>query len=1616
MTDVDEYGIPIKTASAPADEFGIPIKKKVDTSVSAPTAPSLSIGSPNFLSTPQSIENSPVSDPALREQMKQQREQRAADLSNHLKENIAALNPEAKAAIEDAIPKIANNDNITAETPEEKAHYDFMQTIPGKIIGNLKYVQSKATKGTIDVVKGAAHLASLPLPKAMTPDFDTPLNKLTDAANFGLSESDQDRLTKSNPLLNPVGMMAEFAPAIAGGEASGAPKTLMYMQGVGQGKDLADKIPGLNPVAKEALIQGSGAVNLLLTDVFKGAKISPSLQGKIVSSIAADAIKESAGKDISTTSFKDLLTNKAATAAQWLEQSPVEAMAHYNETAKTFLKLNAANFALHKGVDALNDKPVFNESLGDLADAAKNSLTKEAPIFAALPAIGALSKLTPLSSYKNEAAESIMRNPSDQNVLDLKQQIAEHGTKQGWTPEETNATLGHVDEIAKAAKTLPNTIPDEKKADAIDLVMNRNDLQDRLAKVQENKKQLDPSLQELPNAQETYLTDKIEQANDKLRNIVTGGKTTYSKGIGDEEGKFFKTTNGTKEEIEPSRYELENTERTAKSNINNLIPTKNESENEQTKIGATEDEEGSTESSVAEQPVNSTSIEESTKKGDETNGERNVVEGGDEPPFKEKAIDAVTHGIVYSPDEKFDGYAPRFDFGMSKAEKDKAVNDIKNGNYETAPAKKMLSKLQEWDKNDNYPIIEGNGGHTERRTGATSAEIQKHIDDAKAINLGELTKSQIEEFNKSAKDLGITAEDVKAYEDHRNASNGATDNRRAVESVEEPLQQPGNDTPTSSTQSSSGEAAQGNGDQVKKTILTKRAYEGDIQPEVKKHLEEKGLTRNTFSQEERSKQATDFVNKFGDDAALHAVRSGDVEGGMAASILAQLQIKNSREMSELPTGSEEREDLAKKQADIIDLSEKKGYSGGEFNGQLAYEYQNKELNYASVKRDVERLTNKPLTAEQNKKAEELTAENEKLKKQAQESEAKLIEETDKAFAAGKEEAKNETNAQKAKRLADKIRAGKIHKSSLFSSASPASLAWDTAIEITAKSVEAGGKLADAIQDGLDHIKSTEWYKSLSTPKQQQAEKEFKDSQFNTSGSTDLHDLQERFLDKTDNKFTPSEARDIWKYIKDNYLENGTSYKDAISKTADDLGLSWRQISEAITTPKNKRMSDEMWKRQSDFARHRTAIKNWIDDQNKSTAGKALQKVSGLFRGVAVFGHGGIFMGTHAGMTLFNPSTWNRTVPAFFRGWKYAYGNEAAYIRSMEELKNSPNYVMAQRAGLKNNPERINTEEYQKSQKFLGKLGMAGEKGFNAVKVLRQDLFDYHYDKLTPAERDDPATAASIAHLVNLATGATNIKIPSWVNEATFAGGMEAARWEKLTASPVKATQVALNAIINPSKASTADRVFAKVWARRVGEQLATYSSLLLANAAIQNTLNPKNPVNYTNPNKPDFLKFKFGDLTIDPTSGMRGVGMFMYNLGQIPFESKKELRGEKRIAVAGKNIANYGRGKLAPLYGTAADFFSGADYNNNVMPYSHDKPNKGKHKLEWFPEYISSKAPLPFAEAANVAYKSAEEHGANKMVLNDVLRGIMSGAISGTTGFRVGEYDASAPENNKKHK
>ena len=660
--------------------------------------------------------------------------------------------------------------------------------------------------------------------------------------------------------------------------------------------------------------------------------------------------------------------------------------------------------------------------------------------------------------------------------------------------------------------------------------------------------------------------------------------------------------------------------------------------------------------------------------------------------------------------------------------------------------------------------------------------------------------------------------------------------------------------------------------------------------------------------------------------------------------------------------------------------------------------------FTSVGSKVKSITGKEPNAVQTKQIKELTQKNKELTQKLSDTDAKLIESTNKAL--GEKEGKLSI-AQSGKAIADKIRKNaKLSRPGTFSAATPASLVWDSAVEVVAQAVEKGALLADAISQGINHIKNTDWYKGLSDDKKLDAMNDFSDWHHNQATDS----IASKFIDKEGNKFTNDEAKEIWEYAKDNYLSKGTSFRDMIENVSNDTGLSFEQASSAITTPKTKGLSDARWKQQYELRRNQKATERYIDKQGESRAVRAFKSVVNAIREESVFGHGGVFVGTHAGMTLTDLPRARLTIKAFLNANKFAYGKLANYEKSMENLKNKKNYLIAQRATLQNNPDFINNDAEVISSKF-GKFSEAGKRGFNAIKVLRQELFDIHYDALSDVEKQDPGAAVAIARLVNNATGATNLKLPDWFKQVSFAGGMEAARWGKLTRNPLEATSIAVKILFNPKNVPIADRVFAKVWAKRVGAQLGTYAGLIAANAAVQSYMNNgKNPVNFTDPTKSDWMKMKIGNTTFDFTSGMLSTLHFAEEtLYHQPFGAQKSK--DDVVTREGKTAFKYGLGKLSPAYADAGEVILQHDYSGNTLPWSNAKPlHNYNHKMT-YPEYVSGKLPLPVAEGFNAYFEAANQKSNDKTFVDKVLTGLKDGAVSGTTGFRA--YDTPEKKDKK---
>lgn len=586
------------------------LKKNIATSSeSNNTSQPLNIGGQPDLYSQISGNNTPVNyapitDPELRQQAVQQdyaqrnqAQQRKQEVSNKLTKLRSELDPETTAGFDKAIDLATRQpqDNIRG-SKEDQEHYQFMQSPVGKVLGTVAYLGSKATKGTLQVAKGAAHYANMAVnpggAAAGLNPLDETFKKADEAANYGLTKGDQasieggdfygtgSKARMGTALLGGAGGLAEFTPATLGAASTGG--MTYFLQGAGQAKeqlDAAQKENGIevNPLVKEAYIAGNGIVTKFLVHDLSNSvlgKLPVSIRGDIAADITAKAIKEASGKPLTGEAFNELLHNTANDFITKVSKVGLKAVENTAHAGLNLSALRTSSFLLKKGVDAATGQEVFHDTPADLAQDLTNIVVKEAPMFGAMGTLKDATKLTPYSDYKNSVVESLMHDPSEANIEKVKQDLVDHNRNQDpsqqWTRDELDATVSQVDKIADVAKKLPRGIPEKKMVDAVDLVNGREELKQQLGELQKQRSQLDESVNQEPNDGEQLLIDKIDQANDKLKDIVSGKKTTYSieKGEDGKEDKFFKKTDGKIEPIEESRYNLENLERQAKTKPN----------------------------------------------------------------------------------------------------------------------------------------------------------------------------------------------------------------------------------------------------------------------------------------------------------------------------------------------------------------------------------------------------------------------------------------------------------------------------------------------------------------------------------------------------------------------------------------------------------------------------------------------------------------------------------------------------------------------------------------------------------------------------------------------------------------------------------------------------------------------------------------------------------------------------------------------------------------------------------------------------------------------------------------------------------------------------------------
>lgn len=495
------------------------------------------------------------------------------------------------------------------------------------------------------------------------------------------------------------------------------------------------------------------------------------------------------------------------------------------------------------------------------------------------------------------------------------------------------------------------------------------------------------------------------------------------------------------------------------------------------------------------------------------------------------------------------------------------------------------------------------------------------------------------------------------------------------------------------------------------------------------------------------------------------------------------------------------------------------------------------------------------------------------------------------------------------------------------------------------------------------------------------------------------------------KWTPEQARALWEKAKEDYFDKGkTDFDDIRNGLAIDLGLPVKDITEGLATPKGLRaITDEMYARAAEKRRVVNQAKTFLTEAKNPGWLNNMKSVPGFFFNLATLGHGTVSGITHMGVEMFDLPAAKDYWTAFGQQFKLLgwHDRGAYHERMMQDLVRDPLFIKAKRAGLANDPFKYQ-DDYQNSLavKFFKKIGLSGNRGFDALKLFRQNRFNARWEAL-PESLKTPEMAKEIAALGNHETGVvTNVhkfsigNAPSWL---LFAPKLEASRWAYLIGDPARAAKI----FANWKNETPEARQFFKMQVKQKAYIAGTYIGALAINQGLLSASGSDEEINFTDPRHGDWLSFKGGGHKVGVISPMVGSVRFLVNLArdsQADQSKFQEATGSRSDQMA-KDTKEYLRGKLSPFAKIVVDSITQKDFKGNTMPWSKDKiaehdRKQGEHKMGTVEYALKNLPPIPAQEFFTETWK---KQGMNDAQIKDLVQAMIVAGFMGTTGARVTE-------------
>lgn len=482
--------------------------------------------------------------------------------------------------------------------------------------------------------------------------------------------------------------------------------------------------------------------------------------------------------------------------------------------------------------------------------------------------------------------------------------------------------------------------------------------------------------------------------------------------------------------------------------------------------------------------------------------------------------------------------------------------------------------------------------------------------------------------------------------------------------------------------------------------------------------------------------------------------------------------------------------------------------------------------------------------------------------------------------------------------------------------------------------------------------------------------------------------------------TTSTSKHVWAKTRE-YIEQGiTNFDDMRNKIATDLGMSVEKVTKALARSKNtKRLTDEMWRKQQAARRVDQQAKLWVKEAATPALIRALSNIPKVLFSLKVRFHGTVALGTHAPMVAFQPRFWNNYVRNFGKMYKMV-GNRAYHEMQVQDLMRRPNYIAARRAGLVNDPFQYEDYNSPKTSKYLADLTGMGNRGYSVLKILRQDMFDQHWNNL-PKTAQIPEVAQAIADGVNHATGVVKINAPKGAAIALFAPRLEMSRAAWLATDPIRSAKT----FANWKNSSDGEKQFAVNQIKEKAWVAGTMMGMLALNQGFLSATGSDQKINLTDPMHSDWLKFKVAGMNLSYGNAMLSMARLPVRLYRIRSSDGGKLKNlvypdEDSYSVLGE----YGRSQSSPFASLATTLWLKGDWQNRPLP-SSDRPvpkrlrNQGVKPYTWSEFFTEQVLPIPAEEAAREVWKSGL--GMSDEQVKSARKALATIAVMSATGARL---------------